>query len=127
MSPTPHEAVVTWLNHQPEGSIWTTSITVFEIEFGLQRLPHGKRREALEQAFQGFLDEDLDNRVLPFDTDAAINAGALSAALQAKGKTLEIRDLQIASIARVRNAPVATQNVRHFKDVCAVHNPWTDA
>ncbi len=127
MRQNPEEAVIAWLDSQPEGSIWTTSITVFEIEYGLHRLAKGRHRNRLEEAFQGLLSEELEDRILPFDTTAAINAGALSAALEAKGKPLEIRDLQIASIARVRNAPVATRNVRHFVDACEVCNPWEDA
>lgn len=127
MNPTPDEVVVAWLDRQLEGSVWTTAISVFEIEFGLQRLAQSKRRKRLKKAFLELLAEELDGRILPFDTAAAINAGALSAALQAKGRPLEIRDLQIASIARVRNAPVATRNVKHFADACEVRNPWEDA
>ena len=39
--------VVDWLDKQPRSSIWTTSVTILEIRFGLQILPVGKRRSAL--------------------------------------------------------------------------------
>ena len=35
--------VVAWLDAQPPESIWTTSITVFEVRFGLELLASGKR------------------------------------------------------------------------------------
>ena len=52
MRTEPNEAVLRWFDRQPASSVWTTSITVYEIEFGLRRLPEGKRREALELGFR---------------------------------------------------------------------------
>ena len=49
MRQTPDEAVANWLNQQPAESIWTTAVTVFEIEMGLALLPQGRRRGQLEQ------------------------------------------------------------------------------
>lgn len=135
MQSTPHEAVVAWLNRQPASSIWTTAITVFEIEYGLQRLPAGKRRTGLETAFRSVLTEDLGGRILAFDAQAALAAGAISAALEsdgsaalaADGQAVDVRDVQIAGIARARQAIVATRNVKHFERACSVTNPWDDA
>ena len=42
MRPRPDERVIVWLDRQPRSSIWTTSITLFEISFGLQIMPAGK-------------------------------------------------------------------------------------
>ena len=127
MQREPAAVVVAWLDRQAASSIWTTAVTVFEIEYGLRRLPEGKRRSALELAFGALLAQDLENRILPFDAQAAIAAGSVAAAMDASGRTVEIRDVQIASIASVRNATVATRNVRHFDGACAVVNPWDDA
>ncbi|MEO6596513.1 MAG: type II toxin-antitoxin system VapC family toxin [Planctomycetota bacterium] len=127
MKEVPDEAVVAWLDRQPAGSEWTTAITVFEVEYGLHRLPEGQRRKHLEAAFHAMIHEDLGGRVLPFDTPAAMAAGPLVAALQARGFNTEIRDMQIAGIARVRNAPEATRNVRDFEQACVVRNPWEEA
>lgn len=45
----PDPSVVTWLDAQPAESIWTTSITVFEIQTGLELLKAGRRRTHLER------------------------------------------------------------------------------
>lgn len=127
MQREPPAAVLEWLNRQPASSVWTTAITVFEVEYGLCRLPGGKRRAALEEAFRAVIAEDLEGRILSFDVAGALAAGAISAALVAEGETVEIRDVQIAGIARARQATVATRNVRHFERACVVINPWEGA
>jgi len=122
----PPAEVVAWLDRQPSSSVWTTTITAFEIEYGLRRLAPGKRREALEDSFWAVVGEDLGGRVLSFDVHAALAAGELSAELEADGRTVDVRDVQIAGIARARRATVSTRNVRHFEKSCDVVNPWDD-
>ena len=127
MKTEPDEAVVAWLDRQAAHGVWTTSITVFEIEFGLRRLAEGKRQKRMAKAFQIMIKEVLGGRVLPFDTLAAEASAALSADLHDKGKPVEIRDVQIAGIARARRATVATGNIKQFGRMCETRNPWGDA
>ena len=118
-------AVVTWLDGQPAESIWITSITLFEVRLGLALLPKGKRRQALEAAFAQLLEADLENRILDFDSAAADEAATLAAMRQKAGRSVDIRDTQIAGIALARRASIATRNVRHFNDLkITVINPW---
>jgi toxin FitB len=125
MQREPDQAVVAWLDEQPCESVWTTSITVFEVRMGLELLADGARRTRLEQAFDRLLDEDLDGRVQLFDRAAANAAGTIAAERQRAGRTVEIRDVQIAAIASARKATLATRNVRHFEDL-GIHlvDPW---
>jgi hypothetical protein len=119
-------AVVTWLDAQPPESIWTTSITVFEIRFGLEILESGRRRRSLEGAFERMLEEDLEGRVVPFDDAAAHAAARIAAERRRIGRTIEIRDVQIAGIAAARRAAIATRNVRHFEGLGpALIDPWS--
>lgn len=118
-------AVVTWLDGQPTESIWTTSITVFEIWFGLEILANGRRRRRLQGALAKALEENLGGRVLPFDHAAAHAAGEIAARQRRAGRTIEIRDVQIAGIAAARKAILATRNARHFEDAgINLVNPW---
>jgi toxin FitB len=71
MRSQPDNAAVTWLDRQAAESIWTTSITVFEIRFGIEMLLPGRRRKRLEDLFEQSLVEDFQDRILPFDQDAA--------------------------------------------------------
>src|SRR5688572_20534371 len=125
MRKDPDSSVVGWLDRQPAESIWITPITLFEARFGLALLPAGRRRRLLEAAFDKLLVEDLENRVLDFDSAAANQAAALAAERQATGRPVDMRDTQIAGIAVARRATIATRNVRHFEGLrVAVVDPW---
>ncbi len=125
MRSTPEPAVVAWLDAQPTESVWLTSITVFEARLGLALLPAGKRRRTLEESFERLLSEDLGQRVLPFDAEAAAQAALIGAARQKAGRTVDMRDTQIAGIAIARRATLATRNLLHFDDLpTRVQNPW---
>lgn len=118
--------VVEWLDALPPESIWTTSVTVFEVRFGLEILASGRRLRLLEAAFASSLAEDFEGRVLPFDANAAQAAGRLAAERRRAGRTVEIRDIQIAGIATARRATVATRNVRHFEGLgLSLIDPWS--
>lgn len=125
MRTAPDAPVVAWLDRQPAESIWITSITVFEARLGLVLLPQGRRRRALEAAFARLLEDDLENRVLDFDSAAATSAASLAAERQKAGRPADMRDTQIAGIALARHATLATRNVRHFLDSkVPVVDPW---
>ncbi len=128
MRSVPDAAVVRWLDHQPAESVWVTSITLFETRFGLALLPSGRRRQRLQSEFDRLLREDLENRVLDFDSAAAIEAASVAAARQKTGRPVDMRDTQIAGIALARHATLATRNVRHFADLeISIVDPWVSA
>lgn len=125
MRQEPDLPVLRWLDLQAPQSIWITSITLFESRLGLALMPAGRRRNALESAFARLLDEDLENRVLPFGSDAVLQAADLAAQRQRFGRPVDIRDTQIAGIAQARRATLATRNLRHFEDLTVpVLSPW---
>jgi len=125
MQRDPDRSVVAWLDGQPPESVWTTSVTLFEIMYGLALLAKSKRRVALEEAFAASLSEDLGARVLAFDEDAARHAAVLSARARRAGRPVEIRDVQIAGIAGARRAQLATRNTKHFEAFgVRLVDPW---
>jgi len=125
MQQRPDDAVVRWLDGLPAESIWTTSVTVFEVWTGLELLETSQRRRRLELAFTQLLAEDLDSRVQTFDQSAAVAAAGLAARGSREGRPVEVRDVQIAGIAVARKATLATRNIRHFRDLgVELINPW---
>ena len=125
MRQAPDRKVVDWLDKQPRTSVWTTAVTVLEIRFGLQILPAGKRRSLLIQAFDAVLLDKIEQRIAPFDTAAAQEAGDLMAARHRKGRPGDLRDTMLAGIVLAHHATLATRNTRHFEDLSVpVVSPW---
>ena len=118
--------VIFWLDRQSPSSIWTTSVTVFEIRSGLMAMPAGRRRAEREVAFDNIVELDLEGRVLSFDRAAAEEAARLTAERRRVGRPGESRDTMIAGIALAQRATVATRNVRHFDDLSVpLLDPWS--
>lgn len=125
MQQQPDPQVVGWLDEQPAESIWLSSVTVFEARYGLALLAAGRRKDLLRQRFEALLQEDLQNRVLFFDSQAAEYAAQLAGYRKQRGRPVDMRDTFIAGIALARRATIATRNLRHFDDVSVpVVNPW---
>ena len=120
-------AVVSWLNRQAADSVWTTSITVFEIRLGLGLLPSGKRRSGLEDAFSLTVTKDLEGRVLSFEEEAARHAADFAARRRLVGRPIDFRDVEIAGIVASKRAILATANTRDFEGLgLKLANPWRD-
>jgi predicted nucleic acid-binding protein len=121
----PDKKVIDWLDGQAPESIWTTSISVFEIRFGLEILDEGNKKKLLKNAFNLAMSEEFSGRILDFDNRAASEAAILAADRRKSGRSVEFRDTMICGIARARHASVATRNVKHFQDTeVRVINPW---
>ncbi len=121
----PDPNVVSWLDAMPPESIWTSSITIFEICFGLEIIDDGSKKNHLQDAFDSVVREEFSGRVLDFDKSAAEEAARLFADKRKQGRTIEVRDAMICGIARARRASVATRNVKHFESMnINIINPW---
>ena len=98
MHQRPPASVRQWLDRQAELSVWTTSITVFEVRSGIEVLPQSRRRRSLEIEFERLVKDDIQGRVVPFDTSAANAAAVLMAERRRAGRTGDLRDTMIAGI-----------------------------
>ena len=125
MRPTPAVQVSEWVAKQPSTELFTTSITEAEILFGIELLTQGKRRQGLLRAAEDMFNEDLGGRILGFESEAARPFAQIAAHRRSLGKPISHADAQIAAIARLRRAQLATRNVADFSD-CGVDlvNPW---
>ena len=118
-------AVENWLNSQPIGTFYGTAITVGEILYGIERLPQGRRQDALHTDMQRLLDRYFGNRILAFDTEAAVAYSKLIAFAESRGRSIPMADGQIAAIAKVHGFTVATRDTSPFQAAgVPVINPW---
>lgn len=116
MKKSPHHAVVRWIDQQDPMLLFVTTITIAEISYGIHALPNGKRRVDIENAFTKTMQEGFKHRILSFDERAAHQYGLLMAHRKERGRPLSILDGQIAAIASVQSATVATRNMSDFSD-----------
>jgi predicted nucleic acid-binding protein len=116
MQDEPDRTVATWLNEQFRISIWTTSVTIMELSFGIEILPAGKKRSHLTKLFE----------ILLFDRVAAQHTADLMASRYRSGRPTELRDTIVAGIALANHAIIATRNAPHFRHLSVpVINPWS--
>jgi len=121
----PDEVVLNWLNQQPESSVWTTTVTLMELRYGIQSMPPGHRREKMNQEFEAVLRVEIEGRYAVFDIPAAEQAAELMAMRKLRGRSIDHRDTMIAGIALATRATLATRNTAHFVDLSVpIVNPW---
>lgn len=124
MRPDPAKMVAEWMRRNPVTTLFTTTITQAEILYGIQLLPRGKRRTALLGAWQS-LQEELESRILPFDTMAAMSFPEIVLARRIAARPISPFDAQIAAIVRSNGATLATRNISDFEGCgIAIVNPW---
>jgi toxin FitB len=125
MKPSPSPQVMTWLGQYPALRLFTATITQAEILYGVELLPKGRRRTALQAAVEATFAEEFAGRILPFDSEAAGAFRHVALARRALGRPVTQFDAQIAAIALARGASLATRNTADFEGCgVAVFNPW---
>lgn len=124
MKSAPAPSVLAWIDRAPALTLFIAAITKAEILYGIALLPEGKRRDSLSFAAHAAFGYFQD-RILPFDSDAAEAFAILAASRRQSGRPITQPDAQIAAIARSRGATLATRNVPDFEE-CGVEvvNPW---
>jgi len=121
----PDPGVSTWLDEHPEEELWTTSVVIAELLSGIELMPSGRKQKALRDAVQDMIVEDFRGQILTFDLPAARQYAQILAARRKIGRPIREMDAQIAAIARVHDATLATRDVNDFAGCnLAVVNPW---
>ena len=127
MKPEPDAAVSAWLNNQAAETLYLSSVTLAELLFGIRALPASKRKNMLDGALNELL-ELLQDRVRPFDTEAARHYADLAATAKNGGRGFPKPDGYIAAIAASRAFIVASRDTSPYEAAgVTVINPWKDA
>ena len=117
-----NSTVVSWT--AAAGRLHATAITFGEVQYGLARLPAGRRREQFTatatDAFSDFYDT-----ILPFDVQAVHRYAEIVAGREARGLPIATADEQITAVCAARNATLATRNTSNFESTgIRLVNPW---
>jgi len=125
LRPKPDEHVVQWLNEQALETLFTTTITVAELRFGVEVLPVGKRRNFLQSKLNEQILPFFSRRMLAFELDAATAYAELMGKARVAGLAIGRADAYIAAIAAANHMMVATRDTSPFEAAgLRVINPW---
>lgn len=121
----PDVSVVRWFRDQDDAEMVLTAISEGELRLGAAVLPDGRRKSDIIARIDKMVVHHFGKQVLAFDSEAAEVYAVVVASRRASGRPIAMADAQIASIAFVHDAAVATRDVRDFEDCgIALINPW---
>ncbi len=128
MRHAPDESVLRWVDAQPGYRLYISAVTRAQIELGVELLPEGRRRQALQVAAARMFGE-FHGRCLAFDESAASRYAVLVAARTRMGRPISVEDAQIAAMALSAGFLLATRNVGDFEEIAglSVADPWSGA
>ncbi|GAB3759625.1 type II toxin-antitoxin system VapC family toxin [Microlunatus parietis] len=114
-------AVTEWMRDHDEETLYTTSLTIYELKLGILNIPGQDPKQIA--AFGQWFDEVVSgfcDRVLSLDTRSAIGAAEAH-----KVTNIEMKDCMIGAIADHHKMTVVTRNEKHLARVARrVINPW---
>lgn len=88
-----------------------SSITMAELEYGVFKSSKPSQNQIALTTFLSQIE------VIPFDTEAAIEYGAIRTYLEQKGQPIGANDLLIAAHAKALNLTLITNNTREFSRI----------
>jgi predicted nucleic acid-binding protein len=124
---TDHPLIADWLEELTDQDVWLTAVTRAEVAYGVAILPEGARKRRLADAAADYFAATAE-WTLPFGAPEADAYGAIMALRRSAGRPMGQSDAQIAAIAKVAGAAVATRDVASFLDSgVAVIDPYAGA
>lgn len=116
LKPLPSTSLVVWLAEQADESLYTCSLNLAELWSGILALPAGKKRQALQEWFEGNRGPSafFRGRILPFDEKAALLWGRIMAEGKRTGRPRSATDMIVAAVAEANDCILVTDNERHF-------------
>jgi toxin FitB len=125
MRPEASPIVLKWFSRQRAQEVYGSSVSLAEVFYGIELLPAGKRRHDLLEGAEKMFSKVLAGRVFVFEEEAAHAFARIASARRKAGRPIAELDAQIAAIAYVHGATLATRNTSDFEG-CGVRlvNPW---
>jgi predicted nucleic acid-binding protein len=123
--PAPAQAVTAFLLQYEPAELFTAAVCEAELQYGIARLPSGRRRDDLATRIATFLSDSFDGQILPFDSICARHYASIRAGREIAGYPITVEDAMIAATARAYGAVLATRNGRDFVG-CGITliDPW---
>jgi len=117
--PAPSESLLAWMAEQADDDLHIASLTLAEIRRGVLEKPAGKRRDQLEEWFDGAEGPQalFGGRILPFDEAASLVWARLMADGKVAGRPRSALDMIVAAVAEANGCVVVTDNEKDFAGI----------
>ena len=127
MRPESSPIVLKWFSRQQAQELYSSSVSLAEVFYGIELLSESKRRKDLLAGAERMFTKALVGRVFAFEDEAAHAFARIASVRRKAGRPIAELDAQIAAIAHVRGALLATRNTSDFEG-CGIRlvNPWVD-
>jgi predicted nucleic acid-binding protein len=125
VKPQPTPKVIHWLELTDPELLFASVVTLGEIRLGIENLPLGKRRIALEEWLEHGLPNWFESHLLPITKAIADRWARLTIAAKKKGIPVTTVDGLIAATALEHDLAVVTRNETDFTETgVTIVNPW---
>ena len=125
VSKQPSSKVVEFVDSLDPEDVYLSVITIGEIVKGIEKLSKSRRKQDLQAWLRDDLLVRFEGNIVVLDTDILIEWGALTARLEAAGKTMPAIDSLIAATALGKKMTLVTRNVSDFEGTgVEIVNPW---
>lgn len=121
MKPAPDPQVRNWVNEYADDTVFS-ALVLAELASGVEALPDGKRKAAIERELR-FFQEDYVDEILPFDESAAWEWARYTREAREAGYAPPLLYSLIAATARAWGLKVVTRNEDDFP-LTDVVNPF---
>jgi predicted nucleic acid-binding protein len=123
--PQPDSHVIRWLDAAEPETLFASVVTFGEIRLGIEDLPAGKRRAALEEWLENGLPDWFDTNLLPITKAVADRWARITIDAKRRGIVLTTADGLIAATAIEHSLAIVTRNVTDFASCgLLIINPW---
>jgi len=100
-------------------------MAIAEIQYGIQKLPNGKRRRGIEQGFTNFMSAGFGDRLVNFTSECATAYATARTTREKSGRPVSVEDALIGGMALAYGATLATRNTDDFTGYgLTLINPW---
>ncbi len=95
-----------------------STITLYELLYGIYKMPNGKRKKDYRDYLNGYILRNYS--MLPYDHHVATIHASVDALLTNIGKKPPFRDSMIAATALAHDLTLVTRNVKDFSSIAEI-------
>jgi len=112
--PEPDRRVIAWIDAQSSATLYLSVTVLGELRYGIERLPPGQRRTAIEAFYVDLKSVHFRGRILALDVAAIELAASFRARRVSLGRPVYLADCEVAGTAAAHGFALATRNVDDF-------------